>query len=683
MNPSAPSDGNEDALMAVTVAVSTPDDASSEQQEEVALVRQWADRLQRARDADKSERNDFDRWRRYAAGMPQKEKPDWLVDTNLIEATIEGLMPMIYARDPEIEVTPSDAVDESTYVQVRAFAKTLRIVVQRLLWDAKLKGRVRRAIRSVMTTGIGVLKVSMQLDSERDPEIERRINSLTDNLKRLDFLMRDQVDGYANPDMLDAERAEIESQIEALQSQVEVMVARGLVVDVLSTDNVQIDHELPELADYEYANWIAMRRWYTPEAAMEQFGLSRDQIGAATTYSSQSDDGNSKSTPTTTFGQRPETTSWLACWEIWDKRSTTVYTMIEGIKQWVRAPFPPTPSGRRFYPFFVLAFHYQDSRRWPLVPVKMWHKLQDEYARARSSYALHRQRAKPARIGDKSVFTPEDARKVSNPELNELVLVDRIDKSRPLQDAVAVMEYPRVDPSLYETSAVRADLEQVSGLSDAGRSAVVQPKTATEASILANGTVSRSGMKQDDVEDMIEDMACYVAELALQCMTLEDVRQFAGNGAVWPKLTTEQIHTLVDINVRAGTSGSPNQAQDRQTWTMLAPQIWQGITQIYQARGAGQVELADALTALLRITLEKFDIKIDINELIPKMEPQQLMGAVSGAEGQPMPPTAVPSQPAGPVHPAQQPMPQSMPTHPALPPLIFDPLQDRMMQIEK
>lgn len=621
------------SLAVVTVAVETPDEQTAEQREEEALVKQWAGRLERARKVDKPRRDDFDKWRRYAAGETQKGKAPWLVDTNLIEATIEGLMPGIYARDPEIEVTPSDAVDESTYPQVRAFAKTVRIVVQRLLWDARLKGRMRRSIRSVMTTGIGVLKVTMQLDSERDPEIERRINSLTDNLRRIDYLVREQSDDTMSPEALEAQRAELQAQLAALQEKVEVMVARGLVVDVVSTDNLQVDDELPELADYDMANWIAARRWYTAEGAMEQFGLTRDQLRGATAYALPSDDGDGHAVAMHGREDVLGAPSRMACWEIWDKRSTTVYTMIEGIKQWVRAPFPPSPAGRRFYPFFLLAFHWQDSRRWPLVPVQMWHKLQDEYSRTRSGYALHRKRAKPARIGDKAVFSVEDARKVANPDTNELVLVDRLNKDRPLQDAVGTLDYPKVDPGLYETGAVRADLEQVSGLSDAGRSAVVQTKTATEASILASSTVSRSGVKQDDVEDQIEELACYVAELALQCMTPEDARRYAGGGAVWPQLSLEQIHTLLDINVRVGSSGTPNQAQDRQTWTMLAPQIWQGITQIYQARGAGQVELADALTALLRITLEKFDIKVDINELVPSMAPQQLMGAIAGAAG--------------------------------------------------
>lgn len=649
------------AIVAVQVSIQGDGSDDAATREEEASVKRWEGKLLRARKHDRPQRDEFDRWRRYAAGERQKGKKEWLVDTNLIEATIEGLVPSIYARNPEIEVSPSDAVGETHYAVVRQFAKTVQTVINRLLWDAKLKRRAQRSVRSVFVSGIGVLKVTMQLDSEKDPEIERRIASLTDNLRRIDYLMREQMAQDETPEQLEAQRAELQAQIEALSEHVEVMVAKGLVIDVFPTDDVQVDDEQRELVDYEYANWIALRTWYTPERAMEQFGLTKDDLRGAKTYATKSDNTEAGDCETYTGRESDdERGGWLACWEIWDKQSTTVYTHIQGLKRWVRAPFAPKPAGRRFYPIFLLGFHWQDNRRWPLVPVQMWHKLQDEYARTRSSFAEHRRRAKPARIADKDAFSPEDAKKVNNPDLNELVLVDRVDKTVPLKNQVATLDYPQVDAGLYDTSAVRADLEQVSGLTDAGRSAVIKPKTATEANILASGGASRSSLKQDEVEDMIEDIACYVAELALQCMTLQDAQRYAGPGAVWPRLSLEQIHTLLDINVRAGTSGMPNTAQEQQTWTMLAPQIWRGITQIYDARAQNKMDLADALTKLLELTLEKFDIKVDMGELVPKMQPAQLMGAISGAAGAPQPSIAIPGDQGAPPN-AGQALPADLP----------------------
>lgn len=659
----APSD-DVAAVAVVDDAISTGDDADTQARiDEEALVKVWQGKVRRARKADKHVRDELDKWRRYNRGEPQKGKAEWLVDTNLIEATIEGLLPSIYAKDPEIEIAPSEAVDPSDYPVVRQFAKTLAVVVRRLLWDAQLKKRMQRAVRSVFPTGVGTLKVTMQLDSERDPEIEREINSLTENLRHIDFLVRDMGDPTGSPELHDAKRAELQGAIEALQAKVEVMVARGLVIDLVVTDDLQVDDELRELADYTNANWIAQRVWYTPERAMEKFGFTREQLAGATIYRNQTDDagpeGGDARFDTTDGAQN---IGWLACWEIWNKPSTIIYTMIEGLKQWARAPFPPTPCGRRFYPFFILAFHWQENTRWPLIPIKNWHKLQDEYARTRSSFALHRKNAKPSRVADKDAFSPEDAKKVSNPDTNELVLVDRIDKTRPISECVGVLDYPQVDMGLYDTGAIRADLEQVSGLSDAGRSAVTKAKTATEASIVAGGDAGRSSLKQDDVEDICEEIAVYVAELALQSMTLQDAQKYAGQGAVWPRLELEQIHTLLDINVRAGSSGKPNQVQEQQTWATLGPQFVQLLTLIFQARQANNFPLADSLTTMLKITLDKFDIKIDINELVPKQAAPMMQqgGAIPPDAGGVPGDMSAPNEPPLPEHIGQpQPLPAS------------------------
>lgn len=649
----APASTDDTAIIAVEAAITPASEDAQAIRDEEALNKRWQERIKRGRRLDKDEREKLERWRRYAAGEPQKGEREWLVDTNLVEATIEGLLPSIYARDPDISVTPSEAVGETHYAVVRQFARTVQVVVRRLLWDAKFKRRMQRAVRAVFPASIGVLKVTMQMDSERDPEIDRRINSLTDNLRRIDYLMRDMADSQdVNPQLLEAQRAELEAQMAALQEQVEVMVARGIVIDVMPIDDVQVDDELRELADYAHGNWIALRTWYTPERAMEQFGLSKEQLRGATSYSSKSDTGKEGEGESYAGDEAKECAGWLACWEIWDKQSSTVYTMIDGLKRWVRPPFPPKPAGQRFYPVFFLGFHWQENRRWPLAPISMWHKLQDEYARTRSGYSQHRKTAVPARVADKDSFSPEDAKKLNNPAINEVVLVERMDKSRPLKDELATLDYPKVDPGLYDTGAIRADLEQVSGLSDAGRSAVVKPKTATEAAIVANGGAGRSSLKQDEVEDLVEEIACYVAELALQSMTLQDAQKYAGPDAVWPRLSLEQIHTLLDINVRAGTSGKPNEQMEQQTWTMLAPQAWQGLTQIYQSRSAGQFELADALTKLLELTLDKFDVKVDINELVPKMQPGQAMGAIAIAAG--APPGLPPGVPAEAMPPQQQ-----------------------------
>src|SRR5699024_4843569 len=111
-------------------------------------------------------------WRKAAAG----DCDDYLVNVNLHEATLETLLPILYAQDPTVECRPEESVGQDRYGDLTPFCDTLEIVTNRELRDAGLKRHVERAIRAAKVCGFGVLKVMFQTDSEQDPVIVERIN---------------------------------------------------------------------------------------------------------------------------------------------------------------------------------------------------------------------------------------------------------------------------------------------------------------------------------------------------------------------------------------------------------------------------------------------------------------------------------------------------------------------------
>lgn len=649
----------ESTVTAAAVAAVDADTLRAEHQrqraEEIAAVKHWRNRIAAGRALDRDEHERWRRWREYAGG---NRKKNWLVDTNLVGSTIEALLPFIYARDPEVAVTPEESVGAERYTGARLFADTLEQVISRQFRDAGLKPAMERVVVSAMTVSQGWVKLGWQIDSQRDPLIERRIADIQDNLARIDALQRD-VEDQARTDT-EIKREELRQQLTALQAQVEVAVSRGLVIDLIQAEDIQVDPGLRELADYAHAHWIAHRIWMTPDEAKMAFPtLTAEQLAMATVYNSRVDresaDGQTPARPAAV----DEGCAWLAVWEVWDKRTSVVRTLIEGVEVWARPPYPPDPVGRRFYPFHMLAFHFVDGARQPIADVEWWHKLQDEYARSRSQWAEHRKRAIPARIGDKDSITPADARKVANPENNELVLVERQNKGEPISNLVSIMPQPQVDGALYTTDPLRQDLELVSGLQDANRGAVITAKTATEAQILQQGTLSRVSKRLDAVERVIEGMAQHAAELALQVLPLDEVRRIAGPRAVWPQMAKDELYSLVSIRIRAGTSGRPNTAVERETWVQLLPILKQSILEIVQLRQQGQHGLAQAATELLRETLRRADERLDLDRFLPPIEPT------------PAPAAAMPGQiDAGLPHDVALPVPAADTAQPTAPPLI-------------
>ena len=149
--------------------------------------------------------------------------------------------------------------------------------------------------------------------------------------------------------------------------------------------------------------------------------------------------------------------------------------------------------------------------------------------------------------------------------------------------------------------------------------------------------MTRISMAQAAVEDILNDLSVYVAELALDCMLLEDVQKIAGPGAVWPELPREEIFSLLSVSVRAGSAGKPDTAVQQQQWATLMPQITNMVVQISQAEMMGQTGLAEALKEVLRESVLRVNDKIDVERFIPKpvMLPMLGLGGAGGAETPP------------------------------------------------
>ncbi|MGH3632691.1 MAG: hypothetical protein ACRDTS_01040 [Mycobacterium sp.] len=636
---------------------------AKEQALEIAAVKQWAKRIKTALDNAEDQHKKFTRWQNYVSGKAIANYP---VKTNLIASTIATLLPHIYARDPEVNIRPAEAVDPAKYQVFKKLARTSEIVVQHEFLDGHLKPQAKRLVRSKITTGLGWLKLGVQTASGPDPIVEHEIEDKRQQLQHIEALLEEAGDdGAATMVSLqtqEAAKAALVDNINALNANLEVTIATGITYDVVKSKDLLVLGDLAELVDYRWAPAVAQRIWYTKEKAKEEFSLSDDQLGKATTFSKRFvEDKDTENREPANEDEK----SYVCAWEIWSKEDQTIYTMLDGVEQWVRAPYTPDPVGRRFYPYFLYATNWVDGEYWPESDVEDWISLQEEYCDVRSKFRIHRKRAMPARIGDAAAFDDGDAKvkQLSDPENNEFVLVENPQPNKPISDIVGVLEYPPIDEKLYDTSPIRQDLMLQSGIQDADRGAVFTPKTATEAQIQESGNVNRLSGQTDELEDMLQEVARYTLEIALQIFDEAAVQRIAGPDAVWPKLSRDEIYSLLDVDIKAGSTGRPNKLADQQAWAVLLPIVQQMSLQIAQYRAqalqalatnpmqAQMMEaIADSLEALLRETFRRADERLDPDEFVPQMpklaqpQPSTQPGADNGqAAGQP---TGQPGAPA-------------------------------------
>lgn len=690
-----------DALdMGLTAAVEDPGKEQRRQH-----VKALFTAIDEARKFDEEARRQYAKDRRYARG-----DTGFKVDSNLIGTFIEILTAFLYARDPDVDVLPaeaavppdSDALMEAAEQAVnpmmpmdpmvqmvqqaavqqqfqqlqaryrkrqrdnKAFAETLTIVISRLWKDAKLKKQAKRWVRSCLTIGVGWMKASWQTRTARDPIMQSQIHDLQDNIQRVNAMRESLEDPQACAD-LDAKRQQYEQALQGLQDGVEKIIARGFVADMAPAEDIQVAIEVPCLSEYVEAPWISHRSFPRVSQAKAMLGLTDDQLKKAARYSQRkpimgknvspavADDVTPDEADLYTNGQQrgdaglgQAVGECLRLEEVWSRDDNRVYTLIEGLDDYAKEPWSPKPT-TRFYPFFLLATSETDGQRHPQSLTSRSYRLVDEYARVRSNYADHRSRTKPKTAFNAAAMSLEDAKKLSTATEQEMVALHLSDPSQPVGDVLQPIAYAGLDPALYETQSIMSELERLWGIQEALSQAVATPKTATEAEIQQTGFHARTGSMRDAVEDALTELAQYTAEVALTNMSTKDAQFIAGPDAFWPEqLTAEELSQLVNVEIRAGSSGKPNTSAEREAWAALLPLLQQSIQMIAQLRNSDPGEVADKLEELLRETATRAGDRLDVDRLVPQTgaAPMPMLGGpppMAGPDGVPMP-----QEPAGP-----------------------------------
>lgn len=641
------------------------------EQKERDQVKKLVGEYNTAREFDKTAREQYAKDRKWASG---RGNPDWASDANLIGSFIDILVSFLYAKNPDVSCRPPKRVMSQPTSDDRAFAETMEIVISRMWKDANLKKTARKMVRSALTVGAGWAKALMISETGPNPQVENALHDAQDNLKRLTALrsgMGEYYDGSEDPRI-----AEIENQMKGLQGNLEIVIRAGLTIDFCRAEDVQISLDVSDLTDYCDADWTSNRMYVPKPDLKSRFDrLDEEKLKKAASYyqrapMAEAEDGEGSfvkgAAAKFTGGNKP--VEFACIIELWDRRDNLVKTFVDGVEFWAVEPYAPPYASSRGNPYFMLPMYLVDGERHPQsLPFRLM-KLQEEYASARSNGYLTRRRSIPGTVFNKGQLSPEDARKIENSEQMEMVGILPTNQDIPLQNVIVEKPIPKVDPAIFDTSAVRQDMEVMSGVQEAQQGSVRTAKTATEAEIQQSGFSSRTDTDRDSLEDVLRELALYTAETSVQCVPSQKVQRMAGPMAFWPfGMDREDLLTLCTVDIEAGSTGKPNSRGDQQAWTVILPQLQNMIVQIQQF-DATNPALGQAMRALMSETLHRLDDRLDIDRFLPAGPPP----VAPGLPGYPA--AATPGLPTGAVDPAASnpaaPQAQLSTPAPATPPAV-------------
>jgi hypothetical protein len=617
----------------------------ADREKELPLVEKHWKEYNDARKFDENFRKQIAIDRRYAAGTSDLS---WAVTTNLIGAFIDILVALLYARNPDVSVRKAPQVDESNTYQMQVFARTLEIVISSLWKKGNLKKPARKGVRSVLSNGEGWFKATMVSEKRPQPEVETALNDAQETHARLVAQEKLLEDPHSAGADLEAEKAEKTALIDELKEKIELAVNRMFVVDYVETENIQVSTDINCIENYADADWIGNELFMTQDKALSSFPrLSVEDIKTAKKYHQRApkelttrDIDNvlpqgmmtaesAQSFTTATSSQ--ESPEFLRIVEIWDRRDKQIRTIIDGVKCWAKEPYPPPYPTSRFYPYFYFAFYEVDGQRHAQSLSWRLYKLQDEYSSSRSNFRLTRERSIPGVLFNATMLDEVEAKKLTESKSQEYTALRPSDPSAPLANLFAPKPVQSIDMRLYDPTLILNDMERISGVQEALSAAVSgpgNPKTATEANIQQSGTQARTTSDRDNLETMLTDLAQYTAQQALQCLEIRDVQRLAGQKAFWPHgMDIEDLFTLVEIQIEAGSTGKPRQATDMQAWSTILPLIQKSMQQIEQAFAQGNAPMANALIELVKETMLRLGDESDVERFIPRQPPPGSPGA--------------------------------------------------------
>jgi hypothetical protein len=621
-----------------------------EEEERELVEKKWRE-YEDARKFDENFRKQIAIDRRYAAGTADLS---WAVTTNLIGAFIDILVALLYARNPDVSVRKAPQVDESNTYQMQVFARTLEIVISSLWKKGNLKKPARKGVRSVLSNGEGWFKATMVSEKQPKPEVQKALNDAQDTHARIIAQQKLLEDPQGqDPETLEAEKDEKEKLIESLQEKLELAVTKMFVIDYVETENIQVSTDINSIENYTDADWIGNELYIPKDDALARFDrLEAEDIKSAKLYyqrppkaltTREFDDGLLQSATAeaaqgfTTHNSSQESPAFVRCVEIWDRRDKQIRTIIDGVKKWAKEPYPPPYPTSRFYPYFYFAFYEVDGQRHAQSLSWRLYKLQDEYASTRSNFRLTRQRSIPGVLFNATMLDEVEAKKLQESTSQEYTALRPSDPSIPLAQLFAPKPVAAIDMRLYDPTLILNDMERISGVQEALSAAINSPgnpKTATEANIQQSGTQARTTANRDNLEAMLTELAQYTAEQSLQCLETRDVQRLAGTKAFWPvNMSIEDLFTLVEIQIEAGSTGKPRQATDMQAWGTILPLIQKSLQEIEQAFAQGNTPMANALIELVKETMLRLGDESDVERFIPRKPPPGSPGA-----GAPPPP---------------------------------------------
>ncbi len=452
--------------------------------------------------------------------------------------------------------------------------------------EPSFKLQMKQMMRRARTTGVGYVKLGYQRAMDLSDRQSGEIADMAERLATIGRLRADLQDGEVDP--YGAETEELRLATEAIQTEPEVIIREGVVYGFPHSTRLIPSVSTEKLMGWVGSEWIAEEILLTPDRVKEVYGIDIGKNFDA--YRAVA--GSPQSGETRRIADRSK---GLACiLHVHDKTTGMEMVLCEGYPDFLREPASPQIFIEQFFPYFAVTFNdmEDEGKLFPKSDVELLTHVQKEYNRSKEALRQHRVANRPLYLSPNGAFEEEEVKSLTNYPAHAVIVLNGLEKGRPASDLLAPVQKIGLDPNLYETAGLFEDMQRVTGNAEANLGGTGSG-TATESSIAESSRQGTLGLDADDLDEMLSALFRATGTVLLTELSEETVKEIAGPGAVWPTLSRTEIAREMWLEVKAGSSGRPNQARDAATFERLYPLLVQvpGISPRWLAEKA--IRLAD------------------------------------------------------------------------------------------
>lgn len=440
--------------------------------------------------------------------------------------------------------------------------ETMEILWEYFLEDqsCSYKQQIKAAVRRTKVCKVSYIKLGFQRILEPRPEVMAEIEDITSKITAMECLVEEVQSGEV--DERSARIEELRLLAEDLKRQDSLLVREGPVLDFPRSDEITIDPDCRHLKTFSGAGWIAQMYEMTPKRVKQVYKV--DIKGSFKKHHDGVEEGENSTGVEKSVAR---------IHEIWDKRNQQTMTICEGYHDFLIEPHEPENLPERFWPLFPIVFNEieSDDEIFPPSDVEQTEHIQKEYNRSREGLRQHRIANRPYYVHDGSLTEAEQLKLAEHLD-HEIIAVTSLGAGQKMTEKLQRGPTVNIEPALYDVEIHFSDLLRSVGTQEANLGGTAG-NTATESSIAESSRSEATADNVDDLDFVLTELAKAMGDMMLRELSKETVIEIVGDGAVWPDMpqTREQVAKDINLTVKAGSSGRPNQAAELAKIERAAP----------------------------------------------------------------------------------------------------------------